>query len=87
MAKQEFLENLRVARNLFVHPRVEADSRQIDTGAVAQLLARAAIWLTPKSVKGFNAADFPELGLDKQKELQDAYQAFMAVAKEVPSDG
>jgi len=59
MPKQEFLENFSVARNLFFHPQVEADSQDIDTGAVAQLLARAAIWLTPKSVKGFNAADFP----------------------------
>jgi hypothetical protein len=84
MAKQEFLENFRIARNLFVHPRVEADSQHIDTGAIAQVLARAAIWLTPKSVKGFDAADFPELGPDRQRELQDAYQAFLAVAKEVP---
>jgi hypothetical protein len=86
MAKQEFLENFRVARNLFAHPRVQSDSPHIDTGAVVQALARAAIWLTPKSVKGFNAADFPELGLERQRELQDAYLAFMAVAKEVPPD-
>ena len=43
MAKQEFLENFRVARNLFAHPRVEADSRQIDTGAVAQALAHYGV--------------------------------------------
>ncbi len=84
--KQEFLDNFRVARNLFAHPRVEADSPQIETGAIAQTLARAAIWLTPKSVKGFDAADFAELGPDRQKELQGAYNAFLNVAKQVPPD-
>jgi hypothetical protein len=86
MAKQEFLENFRIARNLFIHPLVEAGRSHPDAGAVTQLLARAAIWLTPKSVKGFNAADFAELEPDRQRELEDAFQAFMAVAKEVPSD-
>lgn len=86
MAKQEFLDNFRIARNLFVHSRVEADSPRKDTVATAKLLARSAIWLTPKSVKAFNAADFPELGLDRQRELQDAVQAFLAVANQVPSE-
>jgi hypothetical protein len=53
---------------------------------MARTLARAAIWLTPKSVAGFNAADFPELGLDRQRELQSAVQDFLAVARQVPAD-
>jgi hypothetical protein len=83
--KRDFLANFRIARNLFVHPRVEADSPSIDTAATARTLARAAIWLTPKSVAGFNAADFPELGLDRQRELQAAVQDFLAVARQVPA--
>ena len=68
--KQDFLTNLRVARNLFFHPqRVEADSATVDIGDVTDAVARAAIWLTPKSVAGYNAADFPELGLDRQDDL------------------
>lgn len=82
MAKQEFLDHFRIARNLFVHPRAETDTQQVDPAAAA----RAAIWLTPKSIKGFNAADFPELGPDRQSELQTAANDFLNVAKDVPPD-
>jgi hypothetical protein len=84
MAKQEFLSNFRIARNLFAHPHVPTDSSQINPQAMERMLARAAIWLTPKSVKGFNADDFPELGIDRQRELQAAVREFLEVAKEVP---
>ena len=86
-AKSNFLANLRIARNLFVHPqRVETDSGAVDTAAVADSLARAAIWLTPRSVLGFNADDFAELGSVRQAELQTAVQNFRAVATQVPAD-
>jgi len=84
--RQDFLENVRIARNLFGHPQVQADSPNIDTKAFAQGLARAAIWLTPRSVAGFNAADFAELGAERQAQLTDAVQAFLSVATEVPPD-
>ena len=86
-SKRDFLLDLRVARNLFVHPRkVEADSSTVDSDAVAALLTRAAIWLTPKSVAGFQEADFPELGLTRQAELLSAVQRFRAIADQVPAD-
>lgn len=85
MAKQEFLDNFRIARNLFRHPRVEA-SPELDGSAVAQLLARAAIWLTPKSVKGFDLRDFPELGAERKKQLEDAIASFLFIARQVPPD-
>jgi len=84
MAKQDFLDNFRIARNLFFHARVAADSTQADPQAIEQRVARAAIWLTPKSVKGFNADDFAELGLDRQRELQAAVREFSDVAQQVP---
>jgi hypothetical protein len=87
LTKKDFLTNFRVARNLFVHPqRVVADSATMNTEGIADSLARAAIWLTPKSVAGFNASHFPELGLARQMELQTAVQNFLAVANQVPSD-
>jgi len=87
LAKRDFLANFRIARNLFVHSRpVDADRATVHTAAFADTLARAAIWLTPKSVDGFNAADFPELGLVRQAELQTAVQNFLAVATQVPAD-
>ena len=72
MARQDFLSNFRVARNLFVHPRLDGSGPNLDPQTTAERLARAAIWLTPKSVAGFNAADFPELGFDRKKALEDA---------------
>jgi len=87
LAKRDFLANLRIARNLFVHPqRVEADSETVETAAIADNLARAAIWLTTRSVAGFNADEFPELGSVRQAELQTAVQNFRAVATQVPAD-
>jgi hypothetical protein len=85
-SKRDFLENFRIARNLFAHGKVSADSPTIDPAAIERTLTRAAIWLTSKSVSGFNAAHFPELGASKQQELLSAVQSFLAVAREVPSD-
>ncbi|MGO9111375.1 MAG: hypothetical protein ACLP9L_19280 [Thermoguttaceae bacterium] len=84
MSKQEFLDNFRIARSLFAHPRVQTDSPTLDPQALEKMMARAAIWLTPKSVKGFNADDFPELGLDRQRELRAAISEFLHVAQQVP---
>jgi hypothetical protein len=87
VSKRSFLANLRIARNLFAHGKVTADSPAVDTGAIERALVRGAIWLTPKSVSGFNAGDFPELGASRQQELLSAIQCFLAVAREVSSDG
>jgi hypothetical protein len=83
MSKQDFLSNLRLAKSLFGHQRVTADSSTVNTEDLSKALSRAAIWLTPKSVEQFNAADFPELG-EKQGELQEAVSTFRNIAKEVP---
>jgi hypothetical protein len=83
MSKRDFLDNLRVARNLFVHGGASTDGRRLDPAA----LTRAAIWLTPSSVKGFRVGDFPELGTAQQRALADAVQEFERVAKQVPPDG
>lgn len=82
-SKSSFLTNLRVARNLFIHGKAMADTPEVDTSAIERTLARAAIWLTPKSVSGFNAADFPELGVDRQQELLSAVQSFLSIAGEI----
>lgn len=84
--RREFLSNIRVARNLFFHSPIPANSSQIDNDEVARTLARAAVWLTPKSINGFRVADFPELGPQGQGDLQEAVQDFEAVAKQVPAD-
>lgn len=84
MPKQEFLDNLRLARSLFFHPRVDPADSHLDSQALANTIARAAIWLTPKSVKGFDVNDFSELGPTRQSELRNAVKDFLAVAAAVP---
>ncbi len=86
MSKRDFLDNLRVARNLIAHGDVNADSQRLDPDASARALTRAAIWLTPSAVKGFSADDFPELGAGQQGALAHAVQEFEGIARQVPTD-
>ncbi len=84
-SRRDFLSHFRIARNLFV-PKVSVDSPIVDAEKTEKMLVRAAIWLTPKSVFGFDPADFQELGKARQKELEEAVQEFLAVANHVPPD-
>lgn len=84
--KRGFLLNFRVARNLFGHPQVMTDAPRGDVATIGRTLARAAIWLTPKSVAGFDAADFAELGPARRRELQTAVDEFRTIAQQVPSN-
>jgi hypothetical protein len=86
MAKQEFIQNVRLARNLFAH-RVEADNPGVDVDQIARRLSRAAFWLTPASVRGFDAADFPELSDEDRDELERSVREFAEIAVQVPDDG
>ena len=86
-SKGGFLANFRVARNLFVHSQQNGSvTGNVGAAPDSESLARAAIWLTPRSVAGFNAADFSELGHAMQAQLLAAVQSFKAVAVQVPSD-
>ena len=78
------MTKFRLARNLFVHTRVDTDSISLDQDSIKRMVVRAALWLTPKSVAGFNAAHFPELGTDRQLELQRLVKEFREIARSVP---
>jgi hypothetical protein len=86
MAKQEFVQNVRLARNLLAH-RVEADHPGVDAGAIERRLSRAALWLTPATVRGFDPEDFPELSEASRAELDRSVREFREVAEQVPDDG
>lgn len=85
MSKQDFLVNYRVARKLFAHGKVESDTSGLDPVSLERQISRAAIWLTPKSVEGFNGDDFPELAEDRRRDLEEAIRDFKEVAKDVPA--
>lgn len=84
MSKRDFLDNLRRARNLFVHGRATSDSRHLDPAALTRAIIRAAIWLTPRAVEGFNDEDFVELGPARQRALDEAVREFESIARQVP---
>jgi hypothetical protein len=77
MAKHEFLNQLRHARNLFFHA----------PDANGSGLGRSAIWLTPASVQGFHKDDFAELPPAQQDELEQAVAEFSSIASQVPASG
>ncbi len=82
--KREFLHNFRVARNLYAHScHVDTGNFSLEPTVPASITARSAIWLTPRSVSGFDAADFAELGPESQVELQTAVRDFLSVTTQV----
>jgi hypothetical protein len=85
MPKAEFLLNIRTARGLLTH-QVTTDDPRLDPKTVEGQLARAAIWLTPGSVRGFDVRDFGELSPERRGELRDAVEQFRQVADQVPLD-
>lgn len=86
MAKQEFIQNVRLAQNLLSH-RVEANGHGVNADQVARRLSHAALWLTPASVRGLDADDFPELSDAAREELERSVREFRQVAEQVPEDG
>jgi hypothetical protein len=86
MSKLEFLQNLRLARNLYVH-HVHTDSSTLDASKIEATLRGADLWLTPSVVKGFAAEDFPELTEEARSKLKTGVERFRRVAEQVPDNG
>ncbi len=84
--RNEFLLNLRVARSFFSNPKVESDDSQFNVTQAERSLTRAAIWLTPKSVDKFVAADFPDTSVSIRSQMESSIRAFRDVAEQVLSD-
>lgn len=82
MPKQEFIRNVQLARNLFAH-RVGAGQPVVNEEEMSRRLSRAALWLTPASVRGFDAADFPELPDETRGLLERSVHQFRKIAAAV----
>jgi hypothetical protein len=86
MAVQEFWNNVRIGARL-IAPQVVADSPQLDRGFIESTLRRATLWLTPRTVEGFNEADFPFLPQEERERLAKLVNEFSEVAPPVsPTD-
>jgi hypothetical protein len=83
MAREEFLENLRTAIRLDGTHTVPIDSPPLDPDALANKVYRADIWLTPRTVEGFDLREFRGLMPGQRGELEHAVAEFRAVASRV----
>lgn len=83
MSKAEFIKNFRTARNLFVHGPIRAGVAPSPAAFADEALARTAIWLTPKSVAGFDVNDFPEMPDQKRANLQKAIEDYLQAVDQI----
>ena len=81
MARDEFIDSLRLASRLLAR----AEGIQTDA-SIASKLDAADLWLTFKSVEGFDPADFADWPRRERDELTKEVAAFIAIAAEVPSN-
>src|SRR5262245_25446705 len=86
MACEQFIDSLRVASRLLAPPRVSSEQGAQTEDYLAAKLHSADLWLTPKSVEGFDPTDFTNWPDKERKELEAEVTAFLAVAKQVPAN-
>jgi hypothetical protein len=84
--REEFILDVRRAAKTLQKPNVEADSDAVDTDAIAKILHRAALWLTPKVVEHYHPDDFAAWQGEQQSRLRIAVEEFRRIAGEVPPD-
>lgn len=85
VALGDFWLNVRRAARK-VAPDVIAEGPKLDSAAIQQKLRDAVLWLTPKSVEGFDPSDFEFLSPAERKALTEAVKRFRQIAERVPPD-
>jgi len=81
--REEFILDVRRSARTLRNPNVEADSDALDTDAIAKVLHRAALWLTPKVVERYDPDDFTNVPEEQQTRLRLAVDGFSEVAGQV----
>ncbi len=85
MALTQFLQGVRNG-GMLIAPRASAE-HQSNAATIEDRLRRPDLWLTPKTVEGFDANDFTYLTNDQKSALAKNVAEFRQVATTVPSDG
>jgi hypothetical protein len=86
MAREQFIENLRSASRMLSPPTVSSgQDAQVDT-RISKILHSSDLWLTPKSVEGFDAADFTDWPDSDRERLEREVRAFVAITEGVQPD-
>jgi hypothetical protein len=84
--REEFILDIRRSARTLQRPNVEADSDAVDIDAIAKILHRAALWLTPKVVERYHPEDFKGWQKEQQDQLRLAVEEFRNIAGQVPPD-
>jgi hypothetical protein len=82
MALCDFWLNVRTGARL-IAPHVTVDAPKLDSSAIEQSLRRATLWQTPRSVAGFNEADFDFLPDTERARLAQLVTDFRKIASGV----
>jgi len=86
MAQEQFIDSLRLASRMLILPAVSSEQGEQTDTYIASKLHAADFWLTPKSVEGFDPADFVDWPAKKQEELKKEIKAFLEIAEEIPAN-
>lgn len=86
MAREQFIDNLRFASRMLPPPQVRSDLGHSADEYLSSTLRTADLWLTPKSLEGFDRADFADLPKKALDELADSVKAFLEIAQQVPAN-
>lgn len=86
MAREQFIDSLRLASRMLAPPIVSSEQGARTDAYLASSIHLADLWLTPKSVEGFNKDDFPDWPAEERRKLKNEVAAFLAIAGEVPAN-
>jgi hypothetical protein len=86
MAREEFIDNLRRASQAMAPPNVDMHGYGLGPRSDVYLRGMADLWLTTKSVEGFDADDFADWPEDVRATLKAEVTAFNAIVEKIPAD-
>ncbi len=86
MAREEFIDSLRFASQMLPPPKVNSGQGAESDAHLSSALHFADLWLTPRSVEGFDPADFADWPRKEREELAREVAAFLEIARRVQAN-
>ncbi len=83
MARDDFFDNLRLAHQFLIAPRVNSGQGRASDAHLAARIHSSDLWLTPKSVEGFDESDFKDWPVAERQKLAKEVAAFLGAARSV----
>jgi hypothetical protein len=84
MSREDFIDNLRFASRMLLPPKVSSGQGSRSDERIGAVLQSADLWLTRRSVQGFEPADFSDWPEQELEKLKKDVAAFLALAEQVP---